>query len=171
MVNSVAQSTILLLHATIVDYVMRRHHDHGKEERDAHLKLENMGFQVGLRLGERLSLRLNLDRTRLGKTVDIIKFICKEFWTELFQRQVNNLRTNHRGIYMLLDNEFQWLQYNSAPNMTSSQLEKYVMFPSGIIRGALSSLGIESTVTPDVHLGSSNKPATCNFKIEIKNPN
>lgn len=28
--------------------------------------------------------------------LDIMKFICKDFWTKVFRRQVDNLRTNHQ---------------------------------------------------------------------------
>lgn len=28
--------------------------------------------------------------------LDILKFICKDFWTKVFRRQVDNLRTNHQ---------------------------------------------------------------------------
>ena len=36
------------------------------------------------------------DRQRFGDHLEVIKFICKEFWAELFQKQVDNLKTNHR---------------------------------------------------------------------------
>lgn len=28
--------------------------------------------------------------------LDVMKFICKEFWAEVFRKSVDNLRTNHR---------------------------------------------------------------------------
>lgn len=28
--------------------------------------------------------------------MDIIKFICKDFWQAVFRKQVDNLKTNHR---------------------------------------------------------------------------
>lgn len=39
--------------------------------------------------------------------LDCIKFICKDLWTLLFRKQIDNLKTNHRGIYVLTDNRFQ----------------------------------------------------------------
>lgn len=35
-----------------------------------------------------------------------IKFLCKDLWTLLFRKQIDNLKTNHRGIYVLTDNTF-----------------------------------------------------------------
>jgi hypothetical protein len=48
-----------------------------------------------------LSLLLNRtaqDRNRFNpqNSLDIIKFLCKDFWNETFGKQVDNLRTNHR---------------------------------------------------------------------------
>jgi len=29
-------------------------------------------------------------------TLDVIKFLCKDMWTLLFRKQIDNLKTNHR---------------------------------------------------------------------------
>jgi Transport protein particle (TRAPP) component len=36
----------------------------------------------------------------------VIKFLCKDLWTIAFRKQIDNLKTNHRGIYVLTDNTF-----------------------------------------------------------------
>ncbi len=36
------------------------------------------------------------DKPRLGDTLEIIKYICKEFWPFVFKKGIDNLRTNHR---------------------------------------------------------------------------
>jgi hypothetical protein len=36
------------------------------------------------------------DRPRFTDTLDTIKFICKEVWVAVWDKQVDNLRTNHR---------------------------------------------------------------------------
>ena len=40
--------------------------------------------------------RYSKDRPRMGDALEIIKFMCKEFWLAVFKKQVDNLRTNHR---------------------------------------------------------------------------
>lgn len=40
--------------------------------------------------------RYSKDRSRLGDTLEVIKFICKDFWQAVFKKQVDNLKTNHR---------------------------------------------------------------------------
>lgn len=36
------------------------------------------------------------DRPRFTDNLDVIKFLCKDLWTVLFKKQVDNLKTNHR---------------------------------------------------------------------------
>lgn len=40
--------------------------------------------------------RLTRDSPSFKDELDIMKFICKDFWTRVFRRQVDNLRTNHQ---------------------------------------------------------------------------
>uniref|UniRef100_A0A9L0IBX6 Trafficking protein particle complex subunit 6A n=1 Tax=Equus asinus TaxID=9793 RepID=A0A9L0IBX6_EQUAS len=64
--------------------------------------LEGMGFRVGQALGERLSRETLAYREEL----DILKFLCKDLWMAVFQKQMDSLRTNHQGTYVLQDNSF-----------------------------------------------------------------
>jgi len=50
--------------------------------------------------------RLCKDRSIFNETLDVIKFVCKDLWAALWDKQVDNLRTNHRGVYVLQDNTF-----------------------------------------------------------------
>ncbi|KAL1608353.1 hypothetical protein SLS60_003294 [Paraconiothyrium brasiliense] len=65
-------------------------------------RLETLGYRVGLGVVERVS------RTHPRPTSPLatIKFLCKDLWTLLFRKQIDNLKTNHRGIYVLTDNTF-----------------------------------------------------------------
>jgi hypothetical protein len=60
-------------------------------ERD-YSKLEQIGFQVGVRIVERLTL----EKPRFSDNLEAVKFICKDFWTAVFKKQVDNLKTNHK---------------------------------------------------------------------------
>jgi hypothetical protein len=74
-----------------------------EEEREAvFYRLETSGYRVGQGLVERFAK----DRPRFNDTLDVIKFICKDLWTLVFRKQVDNLKTNHRGVYVLTDNSF-----------------------------------------------------------------
>ncbi|XP_058856334.1 trafficking protein particle complex subunit 6B isoform X3 [Acipenser ruthenus] len=73
-------------------------------------RLENMGFRVGQGLIERFTK----DTARFKDELDVMKFICKDFWTSVFKKQIDNLRTNHQGIYVLQDNKFRLLAQMSG---------------------------------------------------------
>nr|XP_055107177.1 trafficking protein particle complex subunit 6A isoform X6 [Symphalangus syndactylus] len=55
--------------------------------------LEGMGFRVGQALGERLPRETLAFREEL----DVLKFLCKDLWVAVFQKQMDSLRTNHQG--------------------------------------------------------------------------
>ncbi|KAF5340853.1 hypothetical protein D9758_016603 [Tetrapyrgos nigripes] len=73
-----------------------------EEEEATRTRLEAIGLHVGMNFAERLCR----DRSLFTETLDVIKFVCKDLWTACWDRQVDNLRTNHRGIYVLQDNAF-----------------------------------------------------------------
>jgi hypothetical protein len=47
------------------------------------------------------------NRPRPQTPLDSIKFICKDLWPLLFRKQIDNLKTNHRGVFVLTDQRFQ----------------------------------------------------------------
>ncbi|KAK2977370.1 hypothetical protein RJ640_013349 [Escallonia rubra] len=134
-------------------------------------RIEAIGYQVGHQLSERYTM----ERPRFSDHLEAIKFICKDFWSELFKKQIDNLKTNHRGTFVLQDNRFRWLSHMSidpspensgstqdpsavAENKAAEAASMHLYFPCGIIRGALSNLGIPCAVSADI----SNLPA-CEF--------
>ncbi|GJR38487.1 trafficking protein particle complex subunit 6B [Tanacetum coccineum] len=139
-------------------------------------RIEAIGYQVGHQLSERYTM----DRPRFSDHLEAIKFICKDFWSELFKKQIDNLKTNHRGTFVLQDNNFRWLSRVSgdpsveltgeaqdpsamSENKAAQTTGMHLYFPCGLIRGALSTLGIPCAVSADI----SNLPA-CSFVIRIK---
>ncbi|XP_063514202.1 trafficking protein particle complex subunit 6A isoform X1 [Pongo pygmaeus] len=56
--------------------------------------LEGMGFRVGQALGERLPREMLAFREEL----DVLKFLCKDLWVAVFQKQMDSLRTNHQAL-------------------------------------------------------------------------
>lgn len=115
------------------------------EERDAvFYRLESLGYRVGQGLVERFSR----DRPRFNDTLDAIKFLCKDLWMLVFRKQVDNLKTNHRGVYVLTDNAFRPFSRMSAEAGGQAVLraQPFLWFPCGIVRGALAAMGITATV-------------------------
>ena len=65
-------------------------------EDSVYVRLERLGFRVG----EGLSERFSRDRPRFTDQLDVIKFLCKDLWTVVFKKQIDNLKTNHRVRYV-----------------------------------------------------------------------
>ncbi|VDN54753.1 unnamed protein product [Dracunculus medinensis] len=113
---------------------------------NAETRLEALGFRVGYILVEKVTK----DIPRLLTELDKVKFICKEFWTAAFGKQVDNLRTNHQGVYVVQDNKFFTVANFAEGKQYLKESSIFLALPCGIIRGALSNLGIESLVTTSV---------------------
>lgn len=48
------------------------------------------------RSADGLRRRFSRDRPRFNDTLDVIKFVCKDLWSLVFRKQIDNLKTNHR---------------------------------------------------------------------------
>jgi len=141
-------------------------------------KIERLGFDVGYRLCERLAQTKPLGGAAVpgqppasemaGMQLEAVKFLCKEIWTEVFRKQIDKLQTNHRGVFVLKDNELLWLKRLPSEDETARVAAiKMLAFPCGIIRGALSNLGVVSVVSCDF-LADGKNMAACSFNIKIK---
>ncbi|KAI5365185.1 Putative transport protein particle (TRAPP) component [Septoria linicola] len=116
-------------------------------------RLDGLGYRVGQGLVERFSI----GKPRPQSPLDAIKFICKDLWTLLFRKQIDNLKTNHRGVFVLTDARFQPISRMSVDRRAGPKAgedalrraQSYLYFPCGVIRGALQGLGIEATVTAE----------------------
>lgn len=122
-------------------------------------KLESLGFRIGQSLVERFTK----DCPRFKDELDTMKFICKDFWNYVYKKQIDNLRTNHQGVYVLQDNKFRFLTQMSNGKQFMEAAPKFLALPCGMIRGALSNLGVNCVVTAEV----SAMPA-CKFQIQIQ---
>ncbi|KAK1360344.1 Transport protein particle (TRAPP) component [Heracleum sosnowskyi] len=131
--------------------------------------VEAVGYQVGNQLCERYTM----ERPQFSDHLEAIKFICTDFWTNIFKKQIDTLRTDHKGTFVLRDNRFRWLSRASHPDSSATipsalrnfaeSRKMHLYFPCGIIRGALSNLAIPCAVTAD----GSALPS-CSFTIIIR---
>ena len=124
-------------------------------------RIESLGHEIGTKLVERFAH----DHERLEHDLDMVKFICKDFWEAVFNKQVDILRTNHRGLYVLTDNQFRWLSSVSLSPHHPGSPEDYVVFPCGLVCGALTRLGVKCRVTAEIipqPLGFK-----CSFNVQV----
>lgn len=100
-----------------------------------------------------------------SESVDAMKFICKDVWSVLFRKQIDNLKTNHKGTYELYENSPLWFMYTS-PLKNSFKEEPIhnasLEFFSGVIAGVLDTLGYKSDVFGEFLEGNS-----CRFIVNI----
>lgn len=124
---------------------------------DVNYKLENLGYGIGLRITELIIYHNETENIFLKndyELLNLMKFICRDVWKALYGKQMDNLRTNHKGTFVLIDNNFKTFQNFSSPIGLQDTVEKskqYLWISSGIIKGVLKSFGIESLVTPEIN--------------------
>lgn len=135
----------------------------------ARRRLEAIGQDVGMRLVEHYVL----DRDRMSSDLDVVKFICKEFWELTFKKQIDILRTNHRGLYVLTDNNFRWMS-KVCPAAEADKrgkhqglLEDYLVFPCGLICGALTRLGVRCRVSAEMSAVPLPASYKCSFSVQV----
>jgi len=124
-------------------------------------RLDLLGYDVGYRLIEKVAAN---NKFIGSEPLDLIKFICKEFWEEVFRKKVDKLQTNHRGVFVLSDLKFKWLERYTSDDIVSKQAAARMLhFPCGILRGALANLGVFTIINADF-----NTLPACTFNIRIK---
>jgi len=168
-VRSVSEASFDFLHMEMVNYFtqqIQQQQDIVSSEalnKRLYVKLEGMGFVVGQRLAERYTKDVNW----LSEQLDVIKFMCKDFWIAVFKKQVDKLQTNYKGIYVLHDATFRLLTHMFPTSATSpsdpvllEQARIYCAFSVGIIRGALLNLGVIASVKAEIL-----KLPACQFTI------
>ncbi len=60
----------------------------GQQELEIGDKYQFSCVAAGFRVGRQLAERYTANRARLGEPLEVIKFICKEFWAAAFRKQV-----------------------------------------------------------------------------------
>lgn len=144
---------------------------------NAAAKMERLGYDVGYRLIERLAQNKPMapssssspnKQTPAMIQLEAVKFICKEFWTEVFRKQIDKLQTNHRGVFVLRDMQFKWLKRLPGDvEIARVMAIKILAFPCGLIRGALANLGIVAVVSCDF-LADGLNMSSCSFNVKVK---
>ncbi|KAI9457159.1 NO signaling/Golgi transport ligand-binding domain-containing protein [Boletus coccyginus] len=132
-----------------------------EEDEGVRTRLEAIGLHIGGNFVERLCR----DRPLFGDSLDAIKFVCKELWVSCWDKQIDNLRTNHRGVFVLQDNTFKPISRISSWQGRSEALRRariYVALPAGLIRGALARIGLHGTVTTEI-----TSLPHCTFQVKL----
>jgi hypothetical protein len=77
---------------------------------------------------------------------------------------MDKLQTNHRGIFVLSDYKFKWLERFHFNDPSIKQEANHILqFICGILRGAFNNLGLMTTVTAEY-----NSLPSCTFNVRVK---
>ncbi|OXG32060.1 transporter particle component [Cryptococcus neoformans Bt15] len=124
--------------------------------------------RIGLMVGGFIAEKLTLARPPISAHLDIIKFICKDLFLYVYSKQIDNLRTNHRGVYVLQSNAFPPLVPLSSYKGSAADMDAantHLIFSQALIQGALHRLGMNAVVSAE----SSSLPQ-CTFQIRTLKP-
>ncbi|KAI3659687.1 hypothetical protein MP638_006470 [Amoeboaphelidium occidentale] len=115
---------------------------------------------IGYRVGTKLIQKLTKDKSLLFvDNLDRMKFLCKDVYSFLYDKQVDNLRTNHKGMYVVQDNQF---KHSTTNNNNGSSLKSMALH-CGVLRGCLDVLmGCPVTV-----LAETGSMPQVTFKFEL----
>lgn len=92
----------------------RRRHDISERSTERDRERWGGGEKERKRSPRLIRASFSTNKPRPQTALDAIKFVCKDLWQLIFRKPIDNLKTNHRGIFVLTDNRFQPLSRMSV---------------------------------------------------------
>ena len=153
--REVGLDVFAFLHGEIYSFITRTVKDPDQQS----TKLRAMGIRAGQVLQE----RLNIDAPRTQDEVDIVRFVCRDVWMNLFLKQIDKLKTDNKGAYYLIDNEFCLIKQVTDSMQYVRDIPLFMEFTSGLVQGIFVQFGLAVIVTPDV-----THPPICMFQVQVQ---
>ena len=134
-------------------------------------KIERMGRSVGESICEK-HLFSTFATKPFEKVDEVVVWLCKVFWTKTFGKRIDSLKTNNRGTFVLLDNNFALTRLfpdsssddrNKSSGSTSFDTKHEdlaLYFASQVVLGALQRLNVLPTIKGDFVRKHSHKAVT-----------
>lgn len=66
-------------------------------------KLDSIGYNTGIQLAQHYLQYHNNNIIQSSESLDKIKYLCKELWLFIYNKTIDKLQTNYKGIYVLHD--------------------------------------------------------------------
>ena len=143
------------LHGEIYNFITRTF----TEPEQQTSKLRSMGLRVGQIIQE----RLNVEAPRTQEEVDIVRFVCRDVWANLFLKQIDKLKTDNKGIYYLIDQEFCLIRQVTDSVQYARELPLFLEFTCGLLQGTFNQFGLSASVSPDI-----SHPPACTFVVQLQ---
>lgn len=173
----VAEALVDLMHQEIVRLSAELYSMDADQHRR---KMYLIGRSVGYRLTERFTRVAG--RGRIQEELDMVKFLCRDVWSIIWKKNVDNLRTNHKGLYNIQDNAFRWILRAAAgatpPNSGASaeaasasqqvfvdkHIKPMLFFPCGLIEGVMKAFGRQAQCIAEL---IDNNPQGVVFTLKV----
>ena len=98
----------------------------------------------------RMALRGGPDVKRPVEILDVMKWVCRDFWIELYQKSIDKLQTNNKDKFVLQDFNYRWMRYMFPGGEEARHAaKKYLVFPCALIRGALAACDVDAIVNAE----------------------
>ncbi|SCP05081.1 trafficking protein particle complex subunit 6A, putative [Plasmodium ovale] len=124
-------------------------------------KMKDMGKSIGVRLIERTLIYKN----EFTDVKDILKFIGRDIWYILFNKNADKLQTHRKGVYIIVDNDIgMYLKHvliDNETNHKNSFIHCFLTLIIGILKGILSRFKIKGYITYSLEYPH------CSFQINI----
>src|ERR1700733_12560048 len=76
----------------------------------AFYKVERAGFVAGQQLLDKLFPDVE-KRKQVGRDhLECLKYLCKEVWQNAFDKMIDNLKTNRKETFVMIDADFSWIK-------------------------------------------------------------
>lgn len=85
------------------------------QDENSIFRIESYGYEIGTKLADCLIYMKNDGNIKISQPLDIMKFICRDVWKLLYSKQMDNLRTNHSGTFVLIDHNFRLISNMASP--------------------------------------------------------
>ena len=97
-----------------------------------------------------MALRGGPDVKRPVEILDVMKWVCRDFWIELYQKSIDKLQTNNKDKFVLQDFNYRWMRYMFPGGEEARHAaKKYLVFPCALIRGALAACDVDAIVNAE----------------------
>lgn len=133
----------------LINELIEKSNDDEEKYNKVLARIRNIGIKIGLKVSELLIFANNPNlKFKDMDLLAIMKFICRDVWKQIFGKQIDNLKTNHRGTFYLIDSNYRPIQTFSLEEGEAKRelklVEPFLELPVGIIKGVLSSLGYDT---------------------------
>lgn len=116
-------------------------------------EVEQLGSQLGRKAIDHLQLKLE---TKHSTQLEVMRFVCVELWEFVFAHRIDRLSTNSEGVYLLIDEQCRFLSRLSSDAPESPEFKQrakvFEYYLVGLMKGALTNLGIEPSPTIKLRL-------------------